>query len=529
MISASVPVKGQRKPKKSITKVRCAIYCRVSSDERLGLEFNSLDAQQEAAAAYIVSQKSQGWVLVETTYSDGGFSGGTVDRPALQRLLQDIKAGKIDLVLCYKVDRLSRSLADFSRLMETFEAHNTAFVSVTQTINTATASGRLMLNILLSFAQFEREQTGERISDKIAAQRRKGKWAGGYPVLGYDVDRSGNSPKLVINAEEAKRVRTIFDLYLKLGSLLPVLEAVTQRKWCNKAWTTKKGKPKGGNPFDKGSLHALLTNPIYIGKVKHKTEVYDGEHASIIGSDVFREVQTRLRWNGRDGGSVVRNKHGALLKGLLTCKSCNRSMIHTFTGKGNKRYRYYRCSNELKNGRRACASRALPAAEIEQAVIDEIRIIGEDAPLRKEVWKQTQAHFDEERNFVDTERCDLEQQLKRDHKEIQRLATSGLQSPVTIQSLADLHDRVSRAESRLLELNAQVAELETQNVTRADVDAAFADFDNVWNELSPREQCELLNLLVAKVEFDGADSSLAVTFQPTSIQTLTHRRGEAEE
>jgi site-specific DNA recombinase len=523
MITDAEPTRKKRRKKKSASTVRCAIYCRVSSDERLDSEFNSLDAQREAGEAYVASQKSQGWLLVENEYSDPGFSGGTLERPALKRLMQDIKAGQIDAVICYKVDRLSRSLLDFSKLMDTFDEHETAFVSVTQTINTGTSSGRLMLNILLSFAQFERELCGERIRDKIAAQRRRGKWAGGNPVLGYDVDRSGQSPKLVINAAEAKRVRKIFELYLKLGSLLPVVDELEKRHWCNKAWTTQKGKPKGGKPFDKGTLHSLLTNPIYIGKIKHKTEVYEGEHEPIIDAEVFREVQNALRRNGRESVTRVRNKHGALLKGLLTCTACDRAMVHSFTGKENKRYRYYRCANELKNGRKACPTRSLPAPEIEQAVVDEIRIIAEDAELRKEVWQQTKAHFETERKAIDTERRELERQLKRDQKDIQRLSTKGDRTSVTLDLLADLNERVCRAESRLLDLHARVAELDQQNVTRADVDAAFADFDNVWSELSPREQARLLNLLIASVEFDGTDSSLAVTFQPSNIRTLAHR------
>jgi len=430
MITDTRPPQKKRRKKTEQPTVRCAIYCRVSSDERLDSEFNSLDAQREAGEAYIASQKSQGWVLIEDRYDDGGFSGGNVERPGLKRLMQDIEDGKIDTVVTYKVDRLSRSLLDFSRLMEIFDEHGTAFVSVTQSIDTGNSSGRLMLNILLSFAQFEREVCGERIRDKIAAQRRKGKWAGGNPVLGYDVDRSGQSPKLVINAEEARRVRAIFKLYLKLGSLLPVVEELEQRGWCNKAWTTLNGKQKGGNSFDKGTLHSLLTNPLYIGKLKHKTEIYDGEHEAIVAEDVFREVLETLRRNGRNGGVRVRNKHGALLRGVLTCAACDRAMMHSFTTSRSKRYRYYRCANEMKNGRRACPTPSLPATEIEQAVVDEIRIIAEDAELRDEVWQQTQAHFQDEMNELETERRELKQQLKRDQREIRRLAIDGEHSAV---------------------------------------------------------------------------------------------------
>jgi len=225
--------------------IRCAVYTRKSSEEGLAQEFNSLDAQREAAEAYIASQKSEGWVCLPERYDDGGFTGGNMERPAVARLLADVEAGQVDCVVVYKVDRLSRSLMDFARLISLFDTHNVSFVSVTQNFDTTSSMGRLTLNILLSFAQFEREIIGERIRDKIAAQRRKGKWTGGIPVLGYDVDRSGASPKLVINAEEAARVRQVFTLYLEKGSLLPVVQELEKRRWRNKAWTTRSGKLAG--------------------------------------------------------------------------------------------------------------------------------------------------------------------------------------------------------------------------------------------------------------------------------------------
>jgi len=248
--------------------VRCAIYTRKSTDEGLDQEFNSLDAQREASEAYIKSQEHEGWVCLPQRYDDGGFTGGNMERPALRRLLADIEAGKIDCVVVYKVDRLSRSLLDFARMMETFERHEVSFVSVTQQFNTATSMGRLVLNVLLSFAQFEREIIGERIRDKIAATRRKGKWTGGAPVLGYDVDRSNGRPRLVVNTQEAVRVREIFRLYLSFGAMLPVLDELERRGWRTKQWRTKRGQPKGGQPFVKSSLYHLLTNPLYVGKIK---------------------------------------------------------------------------------------------------------------------------------------------------------------------------------------------------------------------------------------------------------------------
>jgi len=251
-MKTTIPQKSKRTDSHPQAKVvRCAIYTRKSTEEGLEQEFNSLDAQRESAEADIKSQTHEGWTCLPEKYDDGGFTGGNMERPALQRLMRDIEAGKVDCVVVYKVDRLSRSLMDFSRMMEAFEKHGISFVSVTQHFNTTNSMGRLTLNILLSFAQFEREIISERIRDKIAAQRRKGKWSGGRPVLGYDVDRSAGSPRLVVNAAEAARVRQIFALYLQHGSLLAVVKELRDRGWKNKAWVSSRGRTFGGQPFDK--------------------------------------------------------------------------------------------------------------------------------------------------------------------------------------------------------------------------------------------------------------------------------------
>jgi len=283
--------------------IRCAIYTRKSTDEGLEQEFNSLDAQREAGENYIASQKSQGWVCLPDRYDDGGYTGGNMERPALKRLLADIEAGRVDCVVVYKVDRLSRSLLDFARIMETFEKHGVSFVSVTQQFNTNTSMGRLMLNVLLSFAQFEREIISERTRDKIAAARRKGKWSGGRPILGYDVDPRGG--RLLVNEDEAVRVRAIFELYLERQSLIETVKALDERGWTTKRWTTKKGHESGGKPFTKNSLFKMLTNVLYLGKITLKDEVFEGEHPAIVDEEVFRRVQRLLKRNGRTGGKQV--------------------------------------------------------------------------------------------------------------------------------------------------------------------------------------------------------------------------------
>lgn len=282
-------------------------------------------------------------------------------------------------MVVYKVDRLSRSLLDFARIMETFEKHGVIFVSVTQQFNTTNSMGRLTMNILLSFAQFEREIIAERTRDKMAAARKKRKWVGGVPVLGYDVDSRGG--RLLVNEEEAVRVRAIYDLYLDHQALLPVVQEIDRREWRTKRWGTKKGNERGGAPFTKNTLFRLLTNIIYIGKLSYKGTIYPGEHDAIVDAKVWKRVQELLRRNGRNGGKEVRNKYVALLKGLLYCIPCGTAMMHTYTNKNGKRYRYYVCLNAQQRGWDACPTKSVNAHDLETFVVDHIRGLGSDGEI----------------------------------------------------------------------------------------------------------------------------------------------------
>jgi DNA invertase Pin-like site-specific DNA recombinase len=293
--------------------VRCAVYTRKSTEEGLSQEFNSLDAQRECAEAYILSQRQEGWTVLPEHYDDGGYSGANLDRPALQRLLAHIQAGQIDCVVIYKVDRLSRSLFDFARLMQVFEKHGVSFVSVTQQLNSNTPMGRLTLNVLLSFAQFEREIISERTRDKQSAARRKGKWTGGYPVLGYDPEPSRGC--LVVNAREAAQVREIFGLFLRYESLDGTLAEMHRRGWQMKSWTTRKGQAHAGRRFDRAALVRLLSNVLYLGEVRHKGKVYGGEQRAILDRETWQQAQGLLRQ--RQCQERVPKRAGALLQDLL--------------------------------------------------------------------------------------------------------------------------------------------------------------------------------------------------------------------
>jgi site-specific DNA recombinase len=350
--------------------VRCAVYTRKSTEEGLDQDFNSLDAQRQAAEAYIRSQAHAGWTCLPTRYDDGGYTGSNLDRPALQSLLADVRAGQVDCVVTHRVDRLSRSLLDFAKLMEQFEQHQVAFVSVTQHFHSGTSMGRLVLNVLLSFAQFERELIAERTRDKMAAARRKGKWSGGLPILGYDVD--ARKKKLVINEEEAARVRAIFALYLEQRGLLPVVEELARRGWCTKRTSTRQGRVRGGRPFTKGSLYQLLTNVTYLGQVRYKNEVHPGEQPAIVDRGVWQQVQGILAENGQAQAAAERSRSRALLQGLLRCRPCGCAMTPAHVTNGNKRYRYYTCSAAQKKGWHTCPSKSVPAAALERYVLDQI-------------------------------------------------------------------------------------------------------------------------------------------------------------
>ncbi len=500
--------------------IRCAIYTRKSSEEGLDQEFNSLDAQRESAEAFIASQKAEGWKCLPERYDDGGFSGGSMERPALDRLIRDIEAGKIDCVVVYKVDRLSRSLMDFSRIMETFDAHGVSFVSVTQQFNTTSSMGRLTLNILLSFAQFEREIIGERIRDKIAAQKRKGKWAGGVPILGYDVDRSGGSPKLVVNAKEATRVRQIFALYLDKQSLQPVVRELDRKGWRNKKRVTKKGRVIGDKAFDKATLYAHLKNPLYKGMISHKGELYQGEHEAIIDAEQFDRVQKILSHNGRIGGKEVRNKYGAILRGLLRCKACDHAMTHVFTtsrGKSRKQYRYYRCVGSIKKGACTCPSGSLPAQAIEQLVVDEARAAMTDRALIKQILGDSDEVLVQRLKDRERDLHDIQKELKRLDRELRRAV--GEPGDRTAR-VAELNEAIMADQKREKLLREELDGLRSQRLDPTQAERRLKNFDEVWSNLIPREQARLLKLLIERVEYDSESQSVSVTFRPCGIKSL---------
>jgi len=434
--------------------VRCGIYTRKSTEEGLDQNFNSLDAQRESAEAYVFSQKNEGWIALAEHYDDGGFTGANMERPGLKRLLADVESGKVDCIIVYKYDRLSRSLADFMKLLEILDRHHVTFVAVTQPFDTRTSAGRFMVHMLLNFAQFEREMIAERTRDKMRAARRKGKWIGGYPVFGYNVAPKGGA--LLVNLIESDRVREIFRLYLQLGALIPVLDELERREWRMKTWITRDGVRRGGARFSKTTLHALLTNVAYVGRVQFEGKLFDGEHQRIIDDDTFDRVQERLHRNSDKGERKIRNKHGALLKGLVRCGSCGGAMIHTYVQKKTTRYRYYVCAIAHQRGWNKCETRSISAPELEAAVINVLRNVAKDPAVLSEVLRRI------------------------------------------------TEDRPP---------NEPIAD-------PADIQVALFTFDHLWEQLTMSEQEIFIRTLISQVKYDGTTGEVTIGFHDHAIKQL---------
>jgi len=353
-------------------KLRCAVYTRKSTEEGLEQEFNSLDAQREACEAYIASQKAEGWIPVADRYDDGGFSGGTLERPALKSLLADIEARRVDVVVVYKIDRLSRALMDFAKLVEVFDRNGVTFVSVTQSFNTTTSMGRLTLNVLLSFAQFEREVIGERIRDKFAASRRKGMWMGGWAPLGYDIkDR-----KLLINEPEAKLVQSMFRRFARGLQPQLIIEQLAKEGALN----------KNGKPIDKGYLYRILHNRVYLGEAVHKGTSYRGEHEPIVEKDLWDQVHALITASPRARTKRPLGRTPALLKGLIFGPT-GTAMTPAHTRKSGRLYRYYVATDTIRTGSRASPIRRIAAAQIETAVIEQLKVLLQSPEVIVATWR----------------------------------------------------------------------------------------------------------------------------------------------
>lgn len=499
---------------------RVAIYARQSVDR--GDEFGSTDAQHEAVAAFVASQRGAGWVTVDERYHDRGESGATLDRPAFRRLLADVEAGRIDVVAVYKIDRLSRSLLDFTQLMRRFEERGVEFVSVTQQFSTSTSVGRMTLHLLATFAQFERETISERTRDKIAATRRRGRWTGGHPVLGYDA-RDG---RLEVNVEEAERVRAIFRLYLERDSLLRVVEELRARGWATKSWVNRSGALVPGRAFDKSGLRRHLSNPLYAGRMTLRAETFAGEHEAIVDQETWDAVQARLRERRRERSSptVDRPRWDVLLAGLVRCARCDSAMSHHFAVKGGRRYGAYVCSRYVKQGAASCPDSRVAVGELEGFVLDRLRAIGRDPALLDATIAAARQRLAGRAPEIDEALAEVGRDRDRASNERQRLvaaigAGTG-SSPALVERLAQVDEALAGLDRCHEELRAERLALRGAVVDEADLRGALVAFEPLWDELVPRERARVLALLVERVTFDGRTNEVSISFRPNGLRGL---------
>ncbi len=422
---------------KNKVKIRCAIYTRKSHEEGLEQSFNSLDAQRLAGESYIASQAHEGWECLPTLYDDGGYSGGNMERPALQKLFQDIKDGKIDCIVVYKIDRLTRSLLDFSKIIELLDEHKCSFVAVTQSFNTSNSMGRLMLNVLLSFAQYERELTSERIRDKFEASSKLGIWMGGVPPLGYDpINR-----ELVINKSEAKIIEEIYKTFIETNSVTETVRIINELGYRTKTWISEKGKKYQGVAFSKKAIRHILQNPTYAGKINHKGKIYQGKHKAIIKEDVWQRVQSIFTSKDEHLSAVsTRISSPPLLKGIFYCGCCNARMTPSYSMKKNgTRYRYYTCSSRTRLTSEKCEIKTISAAEVEGLVANQIL-----------------------------------QVLDRPETVANVIATNAID-------------------------NIETTETTEEKLQEIDIIKALKDTSRIWDELFPIEQHRIIHLLIKKV------------------------------
>ena len=522
MIQSSSPTERGR--------IRCAIYTRKSTEEGLEQDFNSLDAQRESCEAYIASQKSEGWHALPARYDDGGFTGGNMDRPALKQLLADIEAGRVDCVVVYKVDRLSRSLMDFARLVALFEKHDVAFVSVTQRFDTTSSMGRLTLNILLSFAQFEREIIGERIRDKLAAAKMKGKYVGGRPMLGYDIDK--RAMKMVVNADEAAVVRHIFERFIQVGSCMKVAQELNARGCRMKSWTSSKGRAMGGSTWKKTDVHHVLTNRRYLGLTVHKGRTYEGEHEAIVDQRTWDRAHAMLKTNRACRTNQTRRKTVAMLKGLVRCGQCGGAMHDTWTERRARKYRYYVCNKAAKIGMESCAVKSVPAGEVEKAVFQYLRNVFRSPELVARTVRAMQIEADRHQNELRGQRKHLEDRMVDLRRSIRNLvdAGGGAAGGALTDELRRLNEEYATAEGLLVGIDSQLSSYESAPGQNEAVEA-LRHMETLWDELFPGERHRIARLMIEQVtvEPDGLTIRLRANGLHALVDEVRAAAGDLEE
>ncbi|MBT62938.1 MAG: hypothetical protein CML13_06965 [Puniceicoccaceae bacterium] len=484
------------------TAIPVAIYTRKSTDAHVEQDVHSLSVQRASAESFVASQQHRGWVALEEHFDDNNVSGATLERPALDRLKQKIILGEVKVVVINRLDRISRSLSQFLELTEFFDAHGVSLVSVTQNFNTGDSMGRLMVQIIMSFAEFERSLIKDRVTERMHAARKKGRFIGGRPILGYNIKPQGR--ELEIDPLEAVRVKEIFELYLELRSIKATVKELKKRGWKNKTWVARNGNVTGGAYFSANGLHALLTNQIYVGNVTLKKEIFKGQHEAILDSEFFEQVQQTLKENSLHDGSRKRNKHAALLKGLLCCKACQAPFIHTYTTRHNRKYRYYTCRNKRDNGAHSCSSPPLPAGEIETLVSEQILSVGHDPGLQNLVYEQLVEVVEQRETARKQQLKAARQQLDRVHHEIK--TSRELDAPLSL--IRHLESKQKEAQNILEALDTTAYSIPM----KVDVVTTLQSLKTLWPSFKAEERCEFARTLLERVDYDADGGKVTLHF-----------------
>lgn len=458
-----------------LTQKRCAIYTRKSVEEGLEQEFNTLDAQRNLCESYIKSQKYNGWTVIEKHYDDGGFSGGNMNRPGLQMLFADIKSGQADVVVTYKIDRLSRSLLDFSKINDFFESAHVGFVSVTQDINTNTSSGRMLWNILMTFAQFERETISERVKDKIAASKRMGKFCTGMTPMGYC--KNPETRRLVIDASEGRLIKQIFNRYLKLRSCGLIARELNEKGILTREWISRHHIAHGGKKWSTARIHNILNNPIYIGMIPHRSKMYQGEHEALISQETWDSVHEILHQNNGKREKRHRHRNSAVLSSLIRCAECKSSMTTTYTDKHRKRYFYYCCLRSMKYPDMKCANHKLPVKEPENVVLFQLDIIFHCYTMQQMICAESEA---------------LRKKLIRDMSKERSSLRAYIQHCKDKLSCLDAQEKIDKITRRIESIQSEIK----QRVILEEIN----HFPEFWRGLTPAAKTELLDSIIEKVD-----------------------------
>jgi site-specific DNA recombinase len=505
----------EEKNKKQI----CAIYTRVSTEEQArGSDFTSMDSQREYAESYIKSQESLGWELCTEKYDDPGYTGGNIERPGLRKLLSDAKKGKFNVIVIYKIDRLTRSLNDFGKLWDIFEKYEISFVSVTQKFDTTTSMGRLMLHILLSFSQFEREINSERTRDKMLASAKRGKWICGYPGVGYDYD--SNIKKLVVNKEEVSQVNFTFKTYLRLKSALETAKIVNARGYRTKAWVSKGEVHKGGHTWTKNRIKDFLRNPVYIGKIRYKGEIYAGEHPAIVDEKLFNQVQLCMDRNGKRKNSPFKNhRHEFLLTGLVRCTYCGSKMTTNVGCSRGRTYLYYGCTKVAKNDRTACKYRRVPAKQLEGVVIERIKFLADSPQIVEKIVKKISANVESELpDLMDKLNSKLRKQEEAGNniENLKRCILEKLDAKQSVDALIRDREEQEQSQKELARetdiLRLKINELKSRVINSLDIQNNFRSFKVIFDKLDYGCRKELLGLLIKEIRYNGDKSQIEIDF-----------------